>query len=271
MSERASEPLTQRETASASVSQREKLDTADGRSMLTMERRLKHPPEKVWRAVTEPERLADWFPAAMTPDLRVGGAVEFGFGGNGTVTDLDQPRLFAYTWGDQHLRWELHPDGAGTRLVLVATFTDRAGAASFASGWHICIAALDLALGGRPGADPGFDHVALHEQFVVQFGLDAGSAETTADGWRVRYERQLTRPADEVWAVLSAQAPPGAVRDGDVLEHDAEPGGRLRWELAEGTGHGARVVLTHVGTEGDPEPALAAGSARMAKLLAGLA
>jgi uncharacterized protein YndB with AHSA1/START domain len=270
MSERASEPSAQSERASEPSTPSEKLETVDGRSVLTMERRLRHAPEKVWRAVTEPERLADWFPAAMTPDLRVGGVVEFGFGADGTVTDLDPPRLFAYTWDDQHLRWELHPDGAGTRLVLVVTFTDRPGAASFASGWHICIAALDLALDGSPGVDLGVDHVALHEQFVVRFGLDAGSAETTADGWRVRYERQLTRPADEVWAVLSAQAPPGALRDGDVLEHDAEPGGRLRWELIEGTGHGARVVLTHVGTGDDPQPALAAGGARLAKLLAAL-
>jgi uncharacterized protein YndB with AHSA1/START domain len=248
----------------------ESLDTADGHSVLTMERRLKHPPEKVWRAITEPERPADWFPSTMRPELRPGGAIEFGFGGSGTVTDFDPPRLFAYTWGDQHLRWELHPDGAGTRLVLVATFDDRAGAAGFASGWHICIVAMDLALDGRPGADPGYDHVALHEQFVAQFGLDAGTAETRVDGWRIRFERQLTRPADEVWAVLSAQAPPDAVRNGQVLEYDAERGGRLRWELVEGTGHGARVVLTHTGSGGGPDPALSAANARMKQLVADL-
>jgi uncharacterized protein YndB with AHSA1/START domain len=246
----------------------ETLDTADGHSVLTMERRLKHPPEKVWRAITEPERLAAWFPSTMTPELRRGGTIEFEFGGSGTVTDLDPPRLFAFTWGDQHLRWELHPDGPGTRLVLVVTFDDRAGAASFASGWHICIAAMDIALDGRPGVDPGYDHVALHEHFVAQFGLDAGTAESTADGWRVRYERQLTRPADEVWAVLSAPAPPNAVRNGQVLEHDAEPGGRLRWELVEGTGHGARVVLTHTGSGGDLDPALSAANVRMKQLVA---
>ncbi|GAA3095484.1 SRPBCC family protein [Pseudonocardia yunnanensis] len=245
----------------------ENLNTADGHSVLTMERRLKHPPEKVWRAITEPERLADWFPSTMTPELRRGGKIEFGFGGTGTVTDLDAPRLFAYTWHDHHLRWELHPDGPGTRLVLVATFDDHAGAASFASGWHICIATMDLALDGRPGVDPGYDHVALHEQFIVQFGLDAGTAETTADGWRVRYERQLTRPADDAWAVLSAQAPPDAVRNGQVLEHDTEPSGRLRWELVEGTGHGARVVLTHTGSEGGPDAALSAVNARMQQLV----
>ncbi|WP_219417629.1 SRPBCC family protein [Pseudonocardia nigra] len=246
----------------------ERLESRDGRSVLHMERRLKHPPEKVWRAITEPARLAEWFPAAMTPQLRKGGAVDFGFGDPGTVTDLDPPRLFAFTWGDDHLRWELHPDGGeGTLLVLVHTFADRAGAASFAAGWHTCIAALDLALDGRAGADPGVDDVALHERYVAEFGLDAGTAETTPDGWRVRFERQLTRPADVVWAALTADAAPGSVRDGHVLERD---GGRVRWELREGTGHGARLVHTRTGVDGDPDAALDVGGTEIDALLARL-
>ncbi|HYH30583.1 MAG TPA: SRPBCC family protein [Pseudonocardia sp.] len=245
----------------------ESLQATDGRSVLRMERWLKHPPEKVWRAMTEPERLADWFPARITPELRVGGAVAFEFGDDGVVTDLDPPRLIAYTWGGDHLRWELRPEGAGTRLVLVHTFDDRAGAASFGAGWHTCIVALDLALDGRAGADPGVDDVALHERLVTQLGLDTGTVETGVDGWRVRYERQLTRPADAVWAVLTGTAPEGASASEHVLEHDADEGGRVRWELREGTGHGARLVLTHRGDDGDPQAALAADRSRIAQLL----
>jgi uncharacterized protein YndB with AHSA1/START domain len=248
----------------------ESLQTDGGRSVLRMERRLGHPPEKVWRAVTEPERLADWFPARMTPELRVGGAVAFEFGDDGVVTDLDPPRLIAYTWGGDHLRWELHPDGAGTRLVLLHTFDDHAGAASFGAGWHTCIVALDLALDGRAGEDPGVDDIALHERLVARFGLDAGAVERDASGWRVRHERQLTRPAAAVWEVLTAGAPAGAATHEQVLEHDADEGGRLRWELREGTGHGARLLLTHTGDGGDPQTALAADRARVADLVAQL-
>jgi uncharacterized protein YndB with AHSA1/START domain len=220
---------------------------AGGRSVLRMERRLAHPPEKVWRAVTEPKRLAEWFPTTVTPQLREGGAVEFGFGAAGTVTDLDEPRLFAFTWGDDHLRWELHPDGDGTRLVLVHTFADRAGAASFAAGWHTCIAALGLALDGRAGEDPGVDHIALHERYVTEFGLDT----PVVVGDSATIERQLTRPAEDVWKALEAEAPAGAARDGDVLEYPAPAGGRLRWDLREGTGHGPRLLLTHEGGGSD--------------------
>jgi uncharacterized protein YndB with AHSA1/START domain len=245
----------------------ESLQAEDGRSVLRMERWLKHPPEKVWRAMTEPDRLADWFPGAMVPELRQGGKVEFEFGEDGVVTDIDPPRLIAYTWGGDHLRWELVPDGDGTRLLLLHTFDDRAGAASFGAGWHTCIVALDLALDGRAGADPGVDDIALHERFVTQFGLDAGSVETGPDGWRVRHERQLTRPADGVWGVLTHLAPAGAYAREHVLEHDAEEGGSVRWELVVGTGHGARLVLTHTGAAGDPQAALAADRSRIAQLL----
>jgi uncharacterized protein YndB with AHSA1/START domain len=249
----------------------ESLHARDGRTVLHMERRLKHPPEKVWKAMTEPDRLADWFPGNVTLDLRAGGALTFeldGSGDTGTITDLDPPRLIAYTWGTDHLRWELHPDGDGTHLVLLHTFDDRAGAASFGAGWHTCIVALDLALDGRAGADPGVDDIALHERLVGQFGLDTGSVERNGDGWQVRYERQLTRQADAVWDALTATAPAGATaHDRQVLEHDADEGGRVRWELREGTGHGARLVLTHTGVGGDPRAALAADDSRIGSLL----
>jgi uncharacterized protein YndB with AHSA1/START domain len=245
----------------------EELVAQDGRSVLRMERRLEHPTEKVWEAMTEPDRLAAWFPGPMTPELRVGGRVRYDLGDDGVVTDLDPPRLIAYTWGGDHLRWELHPDGEGTRLLLVHTFDDRAGAASYGAGWHTCIEALGLALDGRPGEDTGVDDIALHERFVAQFGLDSGTVDTDVDGWRVRYERQLTRPADGVWGALTGLVPTGVPAGERVLEHDADEGGRVRWELAAGTGHGARLLLTHVGTGGDPQAALAADRSRIAQLL----
>jgi uncharacterized protein YndB with AHSA1/START domain len=244
----------------------ESLQNRDGRSVLRMERHLAHPPEKVWRAMTEPQRLADWFPEKITPELREGGTVAYESGETGAITDLDPQRLIAYTWGTDHLRWELHPESDGTRLVLLHTFDDRPAAASYGAGWHTCIVALGLALDGRAGADPGVDDIALHERLVAQLGLDAGTVDTGPDGWRVRYERQLTRPAEGVWGALTDLVAGGAVVSERVLEQDAEEGGRVRWELVPGTGHGARLLLTHTGT-GVPEAALAADRERIAQLL----
>jgi uncharacterized protein YndB with AHSA1/START domain len=230
----------------------ENLTTEDGRCVLRMRRRLAHPPEKVWAALVEPDRLAEWFPATATPELRVGGVVEFGFGDPGTVTDLDPPRLIAYTWGTDHLRWEVEPDGDGSVLTLWHSFDDRAGAASFAAGWDTCVAAMGLALAGRAGEDPGIDHVARHEQLISELGLDVADTEQTPDGWRVRFERQLSRPAEAVWPDLAGAWPDAGavlVRDEPKVLEQEVPDGRVRWELGEGTGQGARLTLTWTGSD----------------------
>jgi uncharacterized protein YndB with AHSA1/START domain len=237
----------------------QELQSRGARSTLHMRRELAHPPHKVWAALIEPERIAEWFPTTVKAELRVGGAVEFGFGDTGTVTDLDPGRLIAYTWGTDHLRWEVVPDGAGSVLLLEHSFDDRAGAASFASGWHTCISELMLALAGRPGADTGVDHVALHEQYVTELGLDTAETERTSDGWRVRFERQLTRPADAVWPDLLAACPAADVLVSEppkLLEQRVRDG-RLRMELGEGTGHGARLTMTWAGTDEAAKDAIA--------------
>ncbi|MGN9786168.1 SRPBCC family protein [Nonomuraea sp. ZG12] len=251
----------------------------DGRTILHLERRLPHPLDKVWRAITQPEHLKHWFPAEMTI---AGDRVSYEFGPDGRVTELDPPRVFAHTWGDDELRWEVRPDGDGSVLVLTHTFGDRFGAASFAAGWHTCVAALLALLDDRRPTTP--DTAQLHEDYVAILGLTSGE---TADG-TVRVERQLTRPAEAVWRALDGDqartgaAPPapftvpgvpaGAVtraEPGKLLEYAAASGtagGTIRWELAEGTGHGARLILTHTGDT----TALQAWRARVESLAASL-
>ena len=90
-----------------------------------------HPPERVWRALTEPEAIARWL---MENDFqpRVGHKFRFrteprpGFDGivHCEVVEVDEPRRLAYTWAGGWLRkptvvtWTLEPDGAGTRVRL---------------------------------------------------------------------------------------------------------------------------------------------------------
>ncbi|MEV7872744.1 SRPBCC family protein [Streptomyces sp. NPDC088124] len=280
------------------------LTTADGRSALRMERRLPHPPEKVWAALTDPAALRAWFPAEVTVELTPGGAMTFRFPGagadesglTGTVTDVEEPRLFAFTWDTDHLSWTVTPDGEGSLLTLVHTFGDRPGAASFASGWHLCVDALARLLGGVP-AVPARERGALHESYIGRFGLDRGtveSAEPAGPGGSdllVRFERQLVRPAETVWAVLSAGIEPvaglpvpvgftaGTAPEGPVTEvraprsltYTVAPHSAVTWELREGTGHGARLVLTQTGPAGwDTDAALAAWRTRIEELAVAL-
>jgi uncharacterized protein YndB with AHSA1/START domain len=246
--------------------------------VLRFERRLPHPVAKVWRAVTEPEELSHWFPSDVELDFRVGGKIRFVFREgegptlDGEITELDPPRVFAFTWGDSLLRFELSEVTGGCLLVFTHAFTDRPAAASFAAGWHICLDGLAEALDGESAQPPG--RVAeLHSAYATVFGLLRPSVAEGPDGWTIRFEDQLTRPVDAVWALLcgtpdgeqppapgpgqpapagftTAAAPAGPVTDArapNLLEygwvHDGQPAGLVRWELSDGQG-GARVVVT---------------------------
>lgn len=255
--------------------------SVDGRTELRIERRLDHPPAKVWRALTEPAELAAWFPAAVELDLRLDGRIAFTFAegeddfvddpdNSGVIRAYDPPRLLEYTWGVEVLRWELAPDGLGCLMTLTATFDDRPAAASYTAGWLTCFSALDRALGGSD--EPIEDYAPRHEQYVRAFGLDAGTIERAGDRWTIRFERQLAKPKEQVWSYLSGAGKPAqgsAVPTGFVakgiepgpaavvteptsLEYDWRHDGNVSWRLRDGNG-GARLLLTHTGpTSQDP-------------------
>jgi uncharacterized protein YndB with AHSA1/START domain len=151
--------------------------TGDGYD-LTFERRLAQSVEKVWAALTVPARIADWLAKAEV-DLRVGGRFELfwethGYRMTGTITELDPPRLLAWTWpGDQHpdsvVRWELAPDGDGCLLTLTQTKLTGPGLLGVASGWH-------THLEGLPGACDGISTPWRAEREREIAGLYAGVA-----------------------------------------------------------------------------------------------
>jgi uncharacterized protein YndB with AHSA1/START domain len=241
----------------------------DGRSILRFERTLKHPPERVWRAITESEALAGWFPGRIEGEWTVVCTLRFieaEHETHGEVTQVDPPRRLSYTWNDSVLSFELRPDPAGCLLIFMQIFDDRPFAASYATGWQACLDALDDGLLGRPAAAPLADeggvtsaYQARHEAYAQIFGLLAGSVEADV----VRFERLLPYPAGEVWdalvddrepvlgAVAPAAATSAAAPDGAVTEMDHEKSlsyeattGQVDWRLTDGPG-GTLVTLTH--------------------------
>lgn len=112
---------------------------------LRFERHLRHPPEKVWRALTEGPELERWFPALVEGEREVGAPLSFvteeGVA-EGRITELDPPRVLAYTWGDETLRWELFPAVGGCLLVLTTTARGN-------RQWDACVERTRNALGGR--------------------------------------------------------------------------------------------------------------------------
>ncbi len=158
--------------------------TYDGQaSALRFERRYRQAREVVWHAVSTPEGLRQWFPAAVDLELRVDAPVTFTFPGaegepmHGRVTAVDPPRLLEFLWDQDRIRIELEPHDGGTLLRFTHTLTREPGAAKVAAGWHVCLAALETLLetgsSQQPGTTPTPEHRALEQDYEAR-GLPGG-------------------------------------------------------------------------------------------------
>ena len=85
---------------------------------LVLVRELRHPPAKVWKALTDPEHLREWAPFDADRSLGTVGTAKLTTVGAPTphvsetqVKRADAPRLLEYNWGGQDIRWELEPLG----------------------------------------------------------------------------------------------------------------------------------------------------------------
>jgi uncharacterized protein YndB with AHSA1/START domain len=153
---------------------------------LVLVRELRHAPEKVWQALTDPSQLREWAPFDADRSLGTAGAAvkltTVGAPGphvtETTVTRADAPKLLEYNWGGQDIRWELEPLDGGTRLTLWHNI-DRRFISMGAAGWHICFDVLDHHLSGTPiGRTVGPDAMKfggwqrLNAEYAKQFGVE---------------------------------------------------------------------------------------------------
>src|SRR2546423_7736075 len=124
---------------------------------LILVRELRHPPEKVWQALTDPAQLREWAPFEAEGSLgTVGNTVKLTTVGaptpqvsETTVTRADAPRMLQYNWGGNDIRWELEAFEGGTRLTLWHNI-DRRFISLGAAGRLICFDVLVHLLIGIP-------------------------------------------------------------------------------------------------------------------------
>lgn len=151
----------------------------NGSWQLRFERRLPHPQTTVWRALTENDGLAVWFPTTIE-GLRAAGAplrfshlnaAEPGF--DGEVLAYEPETLFALRWGDDTVRMELRPDGDDASvLTLRHTFAERGKGARDGAGWHVCLDRLETSLDGSGSPN---EWSAVHPDYVARFGPEAAT------------------------------------------------------------------------------------------------
>ena len=155
---------------------------------LILVRELRHSPENVWQALTDPAHLREWAPFEADGCLgTVGTTVHLTWVGTARVSETrvtraDAPKVLEYN----DIRWELEAIGGGTRLTLWHSI-DRRFISWGAAGWHICFDVLDRLLSGTPirrivGADAmKFDGwQRLNAEYAKQFGMEPPGWEPNA-------------------------------------------------------------------------------------------
>jgi uncharacterized protein YndB with AHSA1/START domain len=159
-----------------------RLDPVGDRWRLRFERELRHPVEKVWRAVTEPEHLQAWFPQRVIGSWAVGEPLRFeapdGEGGafDGEVLACDPPSLLEFRWGTDTIRIELAADGDGCVLTLTDTIDELGKAARDGAGWHVCLDLLEHDLDGAAAPWSGRERwQEVHPGYVEAFGAEASA------------------------------------------------------------------------------------------------
>ena len=98
---------------------------------ISFELELEHPPEKVWRALTDPALLAEWLLPVTDLQLEPGASFTFRTqaypGWDGTVScrfvEIEPYRKLSYTWAvpflDTVVTFTLAPTASGTHLSIV--------------------------------------------------------------------------------------------------------------------------------------------------------
>ena len=94
---------------------------------VVVEREIPHPPEKIWRALTQPHLIEEWL---MKNDFKPVANHRFNLsadwgGVECQVQSLEPNRTLSYTWDTKDLEsvvtWTLTPTDTGTRLRMEQT------------------------------------------------------------------------------------------------------------------------------------------------------
>lgn len=135
------------------------IERRDGSYHARLERLLEHPPAGVWAMLTDPDRMVEWL-APGEIELKAGGAAKLNFVDSGividsTVTAFEPERVLEYSWSGpgepaRPIRYELHPEGDATRLVLELTTPLDEDIARSCAGWEAHLMMLLAAIEGVP-------------------------------------------------------------------------------------------------------------------------
>ena len=280
------------------------LETIDGRRALRFERTLPHPIDRVWRAVSEPAEMEQWFVATAGWKPETGESFEV-MGQQLEVIEATPPRRLEWSWGEERYSFELAPAAAGpeaTTLVFLHFFDEAMGpGGQHAGGWEAYLSRLDAHLDGGHLTEMEAHQIVpeLSEQYALEFGEDAGPARASYakhgplalelrdrdSAPTLRFERRYGYPVERLWRAISDPAERAGwfPSDAELVVVEEQPptllvgsfwDTEIRFELTpDADGEGCTLVFTHRFDDLADAPKTAAGwdrcFARMQALLAG--
>jgi uncharacterized protein YndB with AHSA1/START domain len=154
----------------------------DGRVTVDFRRRFPHPASTLWRALTEPEHLAAWFPTTIEGERAAGAPLQFVFRGDeaapfdGEMLAFDPPRVMELRWGDDVLRFEIEALGGASVLTLTVTFEELGKVARDGAGWHACLDLLGCEVAGQVAPWTSAERwKEVHDTYVERFGAEAST------------------------------------------------------------------------------------------------
>jgi uncharacterized protein YndB with AHSA1/START domain len=170
--------------------------------MIVAERMYPSPPDDVWDALTNAERIPRWL-LPITGELRLGGRYQLEGNAAGTITTCEPPRHLGVTWeyggGVSWVDVHLRDDGDGTKLRLehVAHIDDdeqwkEFGPGAVGVGWDLTLLGLaeHLATGGSVNADPtdpaGLEFMRLSSDDWGRASIDSGTSPEEAEAAAAR-------------------------------------------------------------------------------------
>jgi uncharacterized protein YndB with AHSA1/START domain len=151
------------------VNRNGKVEIDQNTATLVFQRYLQHSPERVWRALTSADELAEWYMAEATIDGRPGGSIDMvagpaRFHWTGKILTWQPfslleyefntpPHEFLPTGEESIIRFELKPVNDGTELTLTHSRLTKTTALGFAPGTHALLDRLEAKLDGTPLPD----------------------------------------------------------------------------------------------------------------------
>ena len=211
---------------------------------IRFERRLTASPERVWRAVTEPDEMTAWFPCRVDGERRAGATVRFVFADDdsppeeGTVLAWSPPASWSFDWGGHVVEISVAPDGAGTLLTFTQSLPDRSGAARQGAGWHTCLDALDAHVAGA-APDAG-DWQPRYTDYLRRMGPSPASVTQRPT---LRWERTHFAPAARVWRAITDASEWSAWMQHDIRIESLRVGGTIHFDFGPEHGTMTSVIV----------------------------